>query len=938
MALTTGTRLGPYEILSPLGAGGMGEVYRAKDTRLGREVAVKVLPEHLSKHPEIKQRFEREARAVSSLNHPHICTLFDIGSQEGVDFLVMELLEGETLALRLKKGPMEPAEAMRVGIQIAGALEKAHRAGFIHRDLKPANIMLTKSGAKLLDFGLARSLAGGPVSASGTSSEPLSASPTVARSLTAAPTGDSPLTSQGAILGTFQYMSPEQLDGREADQRTDIFALGLVLYEMLTGRRAFEGTTQASLIAEIMKGEPRKASEIVETSPAALDRVIRTCLRKDPDERFQSAHDVKLQLEWIAESPDEAAGPAGAPAPARATKPLLRYLPWVVAALAAVVAMIGWDSYSQSQRKLADASRPVTFAVPMPAEQGAGFRRRNVWADLALSPDGRRLVFVAKDMDGTNHLWLREFDDLESRRIEGTDGAAMPFWSPDSRNIGFFAAGKVAKVAAGGGPIQTLCESKNVMGGTWNEQGVILLGGDKAGGGIMRVPAGGGIPEEITKVTISPDSTGIPETARHAWPVFLPGGEKFIYLQFAGRTDARALYMGSLDGGEPRKLLETGFKAGFIGPDWVIYVQRSSLMARRVDLDEMAMVGEPFVIFDGIDQAAVPGLASFSVSPLGHIAFRRSDFSWRSQLTWYSRDGSAGPNLTDEGSYASVSLSPDGRTASFARTTGESSDTTGVGEAPVDIWNTDLGRGIASRFTTRPGISDENPVWSPDGKRIAFASHQQGVASVYVRDASGAGEETLVLASDKNPHPIDWSPDGRYLLLHVSNVIGDVDLAYLDLTKPDAEPVMLAVGPGNQGQGQISPDGRWLAYASYDGEDPQVFVLPFPSGDGKWQISGGGGEMPRWRDDGRELYFVSMDGKIMAVEVAAGPEFHASAPVALFHAPILVPGFVFYGGQATYDVAPGGERFLIDRDLDLVRPESTIDVILNWPRPGGAPR
>ncbi|HXI04475.1 MAG TPA: protein kinase, partial [Candidatus Saccharimonadales bacterium] len=926
MALPPGTRLGPYEILAPLGAGGMGEVYRAKDTRLGREVAVKVLPEHLSKNTEIRQRFEREAKAVSSLNHPHICTLFDIGSHEGTDFLVMELLEGETLGVRLKKGRLDPAEAIRIGIQIAEALERAHRAGFVHRDLKPGNVMITKRGAKLLDFGLARSLSAavGSGGSSGAGSGPASASPTMAQILTAPPTADSPLTSEGAILGTFQYMAPEQLEGRETDQRTDIFAFGLVLYEMLTGRRAFEAGSQASLIAEILKGEPPKVSEIVETSPPEIDRVIRTCLRKDPDDRFQSAHDVRLQLEWIAEAPAKGEGSADEPVAAAARRPGHRMHPWFVAAVATVVAIAGWVSFGVSRGKAVSTRQMV--ALPVDTEAG----RNN--DDFAMSPDGRRLVYVRETPGGQGSLQVREMDSLDARSLEGTEGAEMPFWSPDGRYLGFFSQGKLKKIAADGdSSSQILCDWEGGHGGTWSAEGVILFGGRLSGGGIMKVSADGGTPEEITKVTAQAGgAAGYFESARHEWPVFLPDGRRFLFLRFSGRTQGRGILMGSLDGGEPRKINDSGFKPGFFLPNWLVFMRGPSLMTQRLDLDSLQLLGGPSVVRDGVAEASLPGTAAFSVSLRGDFAYRLAGKARVTKLEWLSRTGTVEGSIGEVASHISVSLSPDGRTASIAKTTGLTLPANGVGEIPVDIWTIDLGRGISTRFTSRPDSSDENPVWSPDGKRIAYASHQNGIAAVYVRDARAAGEESLLCSSEENPHPIDWSPDGRYLLLMVANVLGDADLAYLDLDHPEAAPTLWVGGPGNQSQGQFSPDGKWIAYTSGESGEKEVFVRPFPHGDERWQISAAGGSQPRWRDDGGELYYVAPEGALMAVEIGAGPGFHASAPAKLFDADILDPASFFYGDQAQYDVAPGGRRFLANVEVEPREKSTTIDVILNW--------
>jgi serine/threonine protein kinase len=912
----------------------MGEVYRARDSRLDREVAIKVLPGHLSASAELRQRFEREARAVSSLNHPNICTLHDIGHQEGIDFLVLELLDGETLAQRLERGPLPVPEALRMGIQIADALEKAHSQALIHRDLKPGNIMLTKSGAVLMDFGLAKTTA--PEAATSSTS-----TPTKGVTPTAARTAASPLTTEGAILGTFQYMSPEQLEGHEADARADIFALGLVLHESLTGRPAFRGKTQASLIAEILKGEPADLTALQPDAPPALGRTVRTCLSKDPDDRFQSVHDVKLQLQWISEGSGEAAAEvtaAGAAGSAKAP-PKRSRLPWMITTAAVFAAMVGWINFVETESKLAEATKPVTFSVNPPRDMEFSLADRSSGHDFSISPDGRMLVFGIREPNAGASLWVREMDLLAPRRLAGTEEGEMPFWSPDGRSIGFFAQGKVKKVSVAGGPVHVLCDWPGGNGGTWSEDGVILFGGVQGGGGIMKVSADGGLAEEITEAATSEGGQGYAERARHEWPVFLPGGDRYMYLQFSGRTSERAIFVGSLDATPPVRLIESGFKAGFVEPNWIIFVQRSSLMAQRFSLDSLDLLGSAYVILDGIAQHVIPGTAAFSASAGGHFAYRTTEAGRKTRLTWYSREGKALEDIGDDESLISVSLSPDGRVVSVSKPTGGTRDGIGIGEAPVDIWNIDLSRGIKSRFTSRPASSDENPVWSPDGRRISYASHQNGIAAVYARDASGAGEESLLYSSEDNPHPIDWSPDGRHLLVQISDTLGTMDLAVLDLEDPDAGLDPWLGGSRDEGQGQFSPDGRWIAYTSSESGTPEVYVRPFPRGEGKWQLSGGGGRQPRWRDDGRELYYITHDGNLMAVEVTPGEDFVASAPVPLFDAGVLAVSFYFYGNQANYDVGAGGRRFLVNRDVGRIGGgASTIDVILNWARPEGQAR
>jgi serine/threonine protein kinase len=570
MALTSGTKLGPYEIQSPLGAGGMGEVYLARDTRLERTVAVKILPPHLSSNLEAKQRFEREARAISSLNHPNICTLHDVGHQDGTDFLVMEYLEGETLGERLMKGPLSPEQVLKYGIDICEGLEKAHKNGVIHRDLKPGNIMLTKSGAKLMDFGLAKATP---------AQQPPASSLTMTLS---GPSGGQPLTAQGMVLGTFQYMSPEQLEGKEADARSDIFALGAVLYEMASGRRAFTGKSQASIVAAILASDPQPISAVHPMSPPALDRVVRTCMAKDPDERWQTAHDVKLQLQWIA----EAGSQAGIPAPVAARRRISQKLAWAVAAVAAAAAIafaIGFVLRSPVP------AHPLRVSI-LPPDQHSFDP-----LSIALSPDGTKLAFVAAAAGGTPQLWVRPLDSTAAQPLGGTDDAAFPFWSPDSRSLGFFAQGKLRIIDASGGAVQTLADASQPRGGAWGADGTILYTPDTLSA-MFRIPAAGGTPSHAIGQDKAAASIGSPR-----WPVFLPDGRHFIFFQY--RPDSQggggSIHLGALDSQQDTILVASDYRAQYASGH-LVFVHGGNLMSQSFDEKKLTLTGNPVPIAEQV--------------------------------------------------------------------------------------------------------------------------------------------------------------------------------------------------------------------------------------------------------------------------------------------------------------------------------------------------
>ena len=676
MALASGTKLGPYEIQSPLGAGGMGEVYRGRDTRLDRTVAVKILPAHLSDNPEAKQRFDREARAISSLNHPNICTLYDVGHQGGVDYLVMEFLEGESLADRLTKGPLPLELVLKYGIEICEGLEKAHKTGVIHRDLKPGNIMLTKAGAKLMDFGLAKAA---------TASTPPSSSLTMTIS---GPSADQPLTARGTIVGTFQYMSPEQIEGKEADARSDIFALGAVLYEMATGKRAFAGKTQASIVAAILASEPQPISLMQPMAPPALDRVVKVCLAKDPDERFQTAHDLKLQLRWLSEGGSQ----AGVPAPVAAKRKnreraLVTAL--VLCTLLAAVGVVGSVLFS----KKADSLRRVVRAQIAPPTHYS-FTPVGISNHIVISPDGSSVAFIAAG-EGKQFLWVRPLSAVTAQPLAGTDGASYPFWSPDSKFLGFFAGGKLKKVEASGGVVQTICDAAFGRGGSWNRDGVILFS-PGIHDVIFRVSDGGGTPTPVTKIK----KPGAFAGAR--WPYFLPDGRHFLYLGHEGDEQRGKLYAASLDSPEPKLVLDENTSAEYAN-GYLFFKKDENLVAQPFDAQRISLTENPVPIASKLDYSTFRALGSFSVSTNGVLVYRNS-YESPEQFVWLDRTGKQLGTVGEAGNYGEPVLSPDGRTAVFYRT-----DPADVSKG--DLWRMDTQHGTVSRVTFEAG-SYSTAVWS----------------------------------------------------------------------------------------------------------------------------------------------------------------------------------------------------------------------------------
>ena len=874
MALTSGTKLGPYEIQSPLGAGGMGEVYRARDTRLERDVAIKVLPANLASDPNLRQRLEREAKAISKLSHPHICTLHDIGHQDGVDFLVMELVEGETLEQRLIKGSLPPDQTLRYAAQIADALAKAHKLGIVHRDLKPSNVMLTKSGAKLMDFGLAKESGPAPL----------------ATALTEMTMEQAKLTSQGAIVGTFQYMAPEQLEGKEIDARADIFALGEVIYEMATGKSAFAGKSRASLIAAILTTEPPPISTIQPLTPPALERVIRKCLAKDPDERWQSASDLAAELKWIAEGGSQAGGVERVPS-GRAPG---QRVSWILTAAFFLLALAGGTAWwSTSHRRL-----PAMYfhaSVPFAAN------------DVTLSPDGRTLAMVAYSAPANDYmLWTYEVGSRRTASLEGTHGANYPFWSPDGRSIGFFADGKLKKVDVSGGQVQVLCDAPNGRGGAWNREGTIIFSPD-ALGALFRVPSSGGSPAELTKVDTARAEVG------HRWPEFLPDGKHFLYLaaNFSGRPGINAVFVGSLDSTEKHFVVSASSNASYSDPGYLLYMRDKTLVVQPFDLRHFALSGEPHTLSDEVLYFPQVYRAAFSVSGGEVLVAQTGKGVYLSQLTWFDRNGKTLGLSGKPSWYNNVQLSPDGHRIA--------TDQTDQDGRNIDVWVQDPAHDTTTRLTFDPAL-DTTPAWSPDGKQLVLSSNRSLNFRLYLKNADGSGaEEEIAEAGGSAFNSLDWSRDGKYILTRRSH-----ELWYLTLPERALKPLIQGwVVKG----AQFSPDGRWVAYASNESGSLEIYVAPFPGGNGKWQVSSGGGQEPRWRKDGKELFFLSRDSKMMAVPVSTGASFASGSPVALFqtHRRQPISSQDFY----SYDVSADGQRFLIATQVDESA-AAPLTVFLNW--------
>jgi serine/threonine protein kinase len=812
MTLVSGTKLGPYEILSAIGAGGMGEVYKARDTRLNRTVAIKVLPSHFSDNAEMKARFDREAQTIAGLNHPHICVLHDVGHQDGTDYLVMEYLEGQTLAQRLEKGALPLDEALKIAIEIADALDKAHRQGVIHRDLKPGNVMLTKSGAKLLDFGLAK----------------LKQETQQAPTMSALPT-NADVTAKGTILGTLQYMAPEQLEGEEADARTDIFAFGAMLYEMVTGKKAFEGKSQASLISAIMTADPTPMAVLQPITPPGLDHIVRVCLAKNPDERWQSARDLVRELKYTETSTAQISTNSGAAVP-----PPRRLSLWKMATIILAVAL----AVSVFIMRVLLRPAPVqVIRFQITAPENTSLRTLTDDNSSSISPDGTRIAFVATESLGKTLIWIRSLDSFSAQALAGTDGAQFLFWSPDSRFIGFFAQGKLRKIDTSGGPPQTVCDVPGVpRGGSWSKDGLILFGtGDSP---IFRVPSEGGKPAPATKLDTAQKQSS------HRWPSFLPDGRHFLYS--ARGPDGLSIYAGSIDSDAVKLLFPSDTNAVYAAPGFVLFNREGILMRQGFDSAQLELKGEASAVAERVaaavgNVAGTPfGLGSFSVSTNGVLSFQIQPPSDVTQFAWYDRRGRLIETIGPRGTYQGPALSPDETRVAF---------TANAEDRGSDLWLMDIQKQSPSRFTF--GRQETNPVWSPDGATVFYTS---GGLNIFQKKSSGTGSEQLVNKGNGTTLVGNLSPDEKFLVFSRFGGTG-FDIFVLPLTG-EGKPIPVAQTRFREEQPQFSPDGKWIAYTSDESGQPEVYVQPFPTTGSKWQISNSGGTQPMWRRDGKELFFM----------------------------------------------------------------------------------
>jgi serine/threonine protein kinase len=863
MPLAAGTKLGPYEIIAPLGAGGMGEVYRAHDSRLDRDVALKVLPAKLSSDPSLKQRLEREAKAVSKLSHPNICGLHDIGHQDGIDFLVMEFLDGETLEQRLFRGPLPAEQTLRYAVQIADALAKAHKLGITHRDLKPANVMLTKSGAKLMDFGLAKQAGTAPL----------------ATALTEMTVPQTKLTEQGMIVGTFQYMAPEQLEGKDVDARTDIFAFGELLYEMITGKAAFSGKSRASLIASILTTEPPPISQLQPIAPPALEHVVRKCLAKDPDERWQSASDLASELNWILTGGSQAAMAVPLPSPGKRGQSRFRIAAATLAVLLA--AYLGWRIGHNSAN-----DTPVHLAVTLPNGQTLpSYSTR----PLAISPDGSTIAYAAYREDRKQQLFLRNLGSLENIPIQGTEGGRCPFFSPNGEWLAFVSDdSKLKKILLHGGSPVVVAEQA-ALGGAWGDDDTLYFNRSFYSG-VFAVPAAGGQPRQVTRPGSSPDDHG------ELWPDILPGGNGLIFTVWMGPgksfADARIEGL-SFKSGKRRVLIEGGTGARYLSDGHLAYTRNGTLF-----------VVVP--VLDGVMTGTANGDADFAISRNGTLAYQPGTFlSFQRNLVWMDRSGKA-TNVTDEVKpYSDVSLSADGKLIALT-----------LQASSYDAWIYDVQRGTLTKASF--GGDDYHPHLSPDGKMFGYDSSKGGNQDVYVKQGITQGAEIKITDGPQLKELYGFTPDGREVIFAQQNKDSGWDL-YAAAVEGDHKPRPLVVAPFNQSEARISPDGKWLVYASDESGQSEVFVQSISDPSTRAQVSSEGGDSPRWANSSVELFFTSKH-RLMSVKFAPGSALNPGKPVLLFEDKV---------NWISYDVAPDG-RFVVARDADTKNAATQINVILHW--------
>jgi Tol biopolymer transport system component len=860
MQLTPGTKLGSCEVVGPLGVGGMGEVYRARDTRLGREVALKVLPDSLSTDRERLARFQREAQVLASFNHPNVASIYGVEDAGGTPALVLELVEGPTLADRIARGPMPLAEAIPIARQVAEALEYAHERGVVHRDLKPANVKLDAEGrAKVLDFGLAKALAPDPTTTQGDPSY--------------SPTITSLGTMAGAVLGTAAYMSPEQARGSAVDRRADIWAFGALLWEMLSGRRAFEGETVSDTLASVLRA-PLEWDALPPATPRKIRRLLERCLERDPKRRLRDIGEARITLESPDDEPGAARGGTETQvAPGRGRVGTV--LPWALFA----GSVIGLVAVLLTGRETS-APEPITrFLIPAPATVDAMNWPR-------FSPDGGTLAFLGRDASNKTSIWLRPLDSFEAFPLAGTEDAGRPFWSPDGRHLAFFRSGQLLKVPVGGGPAQLICEAPTGADGSWGSAGIILFDG-AANDPLRRCPAAGGIATEQARADAEKGET------QHAWPFFLPDGRHYLFLVI-GAGGKQTIHLASLDEPGSKPLVPTDSRAEF-GSGYLLYILQETLVAQRLDESSLAVVGDPLPLASGVSPRP---RGDFSVSANGALAYRASGEAGTSRLIWVDRSGKELGTIGTPDEYLDLDLSPDGSRLAYGLSDGRQQD----------LWVRDLRRDVTMRLTSED-TNEVWPVWSPDGTRIAYSSDEGGSFALTWRSASGTGKaETLHGVEGSNLGALDWSRDGRSLLFAVFAPGRRPDVRVLSMAGERAPIDFLDSERAVEMNARFSPDGKWVAYQSDESGRNEIYVQPYPATGAKWTISNGGGTMPAWRGDGRELFYRAPDDSIAAVPMALGMTLDAGNPATLFSRP-LQPGGIF---RNRYVVSADGQRFLLN--------------------------
>jgi serine/threonine protein kinase/Tol biopolymer transport system component len=872
----------------------MGEVYRARDTRLNREVAIKILPATFANNEDRLRRFEQEALATSALNHPNILTVHDFGTHGDSAYIVAELLEGEELRVQLNNGAVAQRKAIDYAQQIASGLAAAHAKTIVHRDLKPENIFITADGrVKILDFGLAKMKP--PKLAAGASSEVAT---------------QKAITDPGTVMGTVGYMSPEQVRGQEADHRSDVFSFGVILYEMLRGRRTFTGESAIEVMNAILKEEPE---ELTETNPRispALERIVHRCLEKNPERRFQSTSDLCFAIEALSMQSGSrldtgAALPAVTESQPTSSKTRLfgnARLAWITAALLLLVALAALPFAIAYFRRAPAEVETVRFSISAPEDATFG--------PIAVSPDGRRLAMVVRS-GNESLLWVRPFNAVVAQPLRGTEGVNNPFWSPDNRSIAFFAGGKLKKIELSGGSPQTLCDAPgHPFGGTWSRGGMIVFG-HRPGNPLYRVSAAGGAATEVTKLDQSRQETG------HRWPHFLPDGRHFLFSVDSAQSENRGIYVGSLDTEETTRLLVANSSTNYMSsPDgsYLIFVRDEILMAQPFDVELLKLTGEPFRVVERLRYNPGNGLG-FSVSENGVLAYDPSGSNENLQLAWFDRAGKQVGVVGAAGNISTFALSADDKRVAVTRVDSQTSQ--------ADIWLHDLGRDTASRFTFDPAF-DDFPLWSPDGSRLVFRSTREGIFDLYQKVATGAGEDELLLKSDLEKRPTSWSSDGRFIVYYQIDPKTKADVWVLPLFG-DRKPFPFLQTGATEVSGRLSPDMKWLAYTSDESGRPEIYVRPFPAGGGQWQVSKNGGGTARWRRDGKELFYIE-GRKVMAVAVKGGATFEAGTPQLLFDArqssqPVI------------YTVTGDGQRFLFNTLVEEARSRQ-LTVVLNWAAEG----